>query len=412
MKKNVLKLVQTGRKLMKYPSKMWLYILREAKELKNRQHISDEWKKLRMDKKQLEEIKKNLKEKTLKKDTAASSQEDYLLNSIIEETREKNRNNVTRTAAYLDFFLKNRGVHWALLAHMVSRNGGWNMTDLKGSVVSGLLGEQDKKEYFMFLERANAAIFRDAYPQLLLYEASKKQSRELFKLLPNAGVSEFMIPFWEHFYKTGDSKTLTVALIINEQYNIEVPVVQDSGYQEKVLQSWQYVVQETLRFSRVIFPYRIADNQVRLAGQYVEQFSNVDKRIELGKRLYGILFGIPSIHEKIIKYAAGVPHTGSRADFWPHMFTEKKYKSNKNIWHDCAEAEEPFLYSPRLADAWKDVEHENLTGENWFKKEQEMVFRHFSRTKTPASFDQTNEYCLDLYELSLIGSTRRNEKGK
>lgn len=106
MKKNVLKLVQTGRKLMRYPSKMWLYILREAKELKNRRHISEEWKKLRVDEKRLAEIKKNLKETKLKKDTSASSQEDNLLNSIIEETKEKNRNNVTRTAAYLDFSWK------------------------------------------------------------------------------------------------------------------------------------------------------------------------------------------------------------------------------------------------------------------------------------------------------------------
>ncbi|WJH32243.1 DUF2515 domain-containing protein [Paenibacillus sp. CC-CFT747] len=55
-----------------------------------------------------------------------------LLRRIRRETAEGNRNNVTRTAAYWTFYRQHAELHWAFLAHMVSRNGGWNMTDLKG----------------------------------------------------------------------------------------------------------------------------------------------------------------------------------------------------------------------------------------------------------------------------------------
>lgn len=60
-----------------------------------------------------------------------TDEEEVLLNKIKIKTREANRNNVTRTKAYGDFYLEHPEVHWAYLVHMVSRNGGWNMTDLK-----------------------------------------------------------------------------------------------------------------------------------------------------------------------------------------------------------------------------------------------------------------------------------------
>lgn len=57
--------------------------------------------------------------------------EQELLNRIRRMTQEHNLNNVTRTKAYLEFYLRHPEIHWAFLGHMVSRNGGWNMTDLK-----------------------------------------------------------------------------------------------------------------------------------------------------------------------------------------------------------------------------------------------------------------------------------------
>lgn len=57
-------------------------------------------------------------------------QEQKLIQQIQEKTQVLNRNNVTRTMAYYDFYRDHPEIHWALLAHLVSRNAGWNMTDL------------------------------------------------------------------------------------------------------------------------------------------------------------------------------------------------------------------------------------------------------------------------------------------
>ncbi|WCK52537.1 DUF2515 family protein [Aneurinibacillus sp. Ricciae_BoGa-3] len=87
----------------------------------------------------------------------------------------KNVNNITRTISYYDFYCRHPEIHWAFLGHMVSRNGGWNMTDLKGELLSRLLTEQEQKHFFHFLERGNWLIFQDVFPQFLLYEESLKR---------------------------------------------------------------------------------------------------------------------------------------------------------------------------------------------------------------------------------------------
>ncbi|MDP4162202.1 MAG: DUF2515 family protein, partial [Bacillota bacterium] len=81
--------------------------------------------------KSLLELKKDLKNTSVKKRTLTSD-EHKLVNQIKEKTKKFNRNNLTRTKAYLDFYNNHPEIHWSFLAHMVSRNGGWNMTDLKG----------------------------------------------------------------------------------------------------------------------------------------------------------------------------------------------------------------------------------------------------------------------------------------
>ncbi|GAA3327359.1 hypothetical protein GCM10020331_066980 [Ectobacillus funiculus] len=44
----------------------------------------------------------------------------------------KNRDNISRTHAYKEYYLRNCEIRWSFLASMVSRNAGWNMTDLEG----------------------------------------------------------------------------------------------------------------------------------------------------------------------------------------------------------------------------------------------------------------------------------------
>ena len=186
---------------------------------------------------------------------------------ILQQTQEHNRNNITRTKAYLDIYQRHPELHWALLAHMVSRNGGYNMTDLKGDLISRAMEAGEAEQFFQFLERANWLIFADAYPQLLLYEASRQAEQPLFHLLPYFSVSRFMHPIWERFWKTKDSSLLTLALIVNEQNFIEERVVQNPLYQP-VVESFEFKAQTLLSLTNVVFPYLAPKEKekVQLAG--------------------------------------------------------------------------------------------------------------------------------------------------
>ncbi|MGV2643885.1 DUF2515 domain-containing protein, partial [Clostridium perfringens] len=142
-----------------------------------------------------------------------SPEEQELSHHIQEATAAANRSNVPRTHAYWDCYVSQPELHWAFLAHMVSRNAGWNMSDLKGGLMSDLMNPTFKNNLYRFLARCNALIFQDAYPQLLLYIQSRKKGKPLFHLLPHFHVSSFMTPFWEQFWQDQSSSLLTVALI-------------------------------------------------------------------------------------------------------------------------------------------------------------------------------------------------------
>jgi len=138
--------------------------------------------------------------------------EKKLLDEIKIRTFLLNRNNITRTQAYLDIYLNHPELHWAFLAHMVSRNAGWNMTDLKRHSLSGLMSFDRISVFFSFLEKGNHLIFEDAFPQLSLYAEGKKHNRDFTHLLGHLGVSSFMLPVWRLFLEQQqkNSRMLTV----------------------------------------------------------------------------------------------------------------------------------------------------------------------------------------------------------
>lgn len=83
----------------------------------------------------------------------ANQKEKNIVAQITNKTHAYNRNNITRTQAYYEFFIRNQEVHWSFLAHIVSRNGGYYMTDLKSSYLKDFLSEPQINRYFLFLER-------------------------------------------------------------------------------------------------------------------------------------------------------------------------------------------------------------------------------------------------------------------
>ncbi|HUC93422.1 MAG TPA: DUF2515 family protein [Paenibacillus sp.] len=360
---------------------------------------------------------------------ALGERERAILHRIREETGRLNRNNATRTEAYRALYFRAPKLHWALLAHMVSRNGGWNMTDLQGELLPRLLDAEKREATFRMLERANALIFHDAYPQLLLYEEGKRLGRDLSWLLPALGVSGFMVPVWKQFSRRQDPVPLTVALIVNEQHYIEERVVRHPEYRKSVLDTMFFGFQSLLQLNQVVFPYKLdctidADRRnnpkpdglhkntgggLRLAGLILDNFDDLHERIEFGKRLYAVLFGIPEIREGVHRFALAVRHTGSRADYAPHLFAQVRQRPPQRPYRErlaglkLRQGADP-LYSPRLGDAWPDLRVMSAEPGDWFTDEAanpRRIDRFFQALPLPTVFEITNEYGFGLGKLEM-----------
>ncbi|MDQ0113005.1 DUF2515 domain-containing protein [Paenibacillus harenae] len=352
-----------------------------------------------------------------------TAEELAIISQIRSETEMHNRNNVTRTEAYRTVYFRTPELHWALLAHLVSRNGGWNMTDLQGEWLPYLLRDEQREELFRFLERANALIFQDAYPQLLLYERSLREGRSLFHLLPAFGVSVFMSPVWRLFWKERDPVPLTVALIVNEQNYIEQRVIQNAHFKEKVLHTLFFGMQSLLQVNGVIFPYGSGDPVAdcstdagtQLAGIIIERFEDLDERIEFGKRLYAVLFGIAPVLHGARCFAAAVKHTGSRADFAPQLYARIRQLPPQRVYKErlIGGALKPGakpLYSPELGTAWGDRPVDPAEKGDWFKS-ADQVLTYFRKLPLPPMFELTNEYGLMLnkIELAVLATQRQKQ---
>ncbi|MGG4032225.1 DUF2515 domain-containing protein [Paenibacillus cisolokensis] len=327
-----------------------------------------------------------------------------IVSRIRAETAHLGRNNVTRTAAYRDVFLRRRELHWALLAHMVSRNGGWNMTDLQGEWFPRLLGMEKRKATFRFLERSNALIFHDAYPQLRLYEASLHAGRSLFRLLPAFGVSAFMRPVWERFWRDRDPVPLTVALIVNEQHYIEERVVRNPYFRQHVLGTLFFGMQSLLHLNQIVFPYGRDGERLQLAGLVLDNFSSLHERIELGKGLYAILFGVPEVAEGAVRFARSIRHTGSRADYAPDLFASARREAPSAVYKQRLAGDgllQPGaerLYSPPLAAAWPDIPVEPPEPGDWFGRYSDPA-DYFRELSLPARFRMTEEHAFGLAKI-------------
>ncbi len=342
-----------------------------------------------------------------------SEGDQQLLQLIRLKTRQLNVNNVTRTKAYLDFYIFRPEIHWAFLGHMVSRNGGWNMTDLKGEFLSRLMDEQSTQDFYSFLERGNWLIFQDAYPQFLLYEESLFQSRNLFYLLPYLNVSAFMEVIWNHFWEESDSYLLAIALIINEQNYLENRIVQNPHYKKKVFQTFEFVLQDLLSFNQILFPFNDNGNptaKASLSGLTLHHFGSLHERIMLGKDLYRLLFHEADLFEKVYRWATTHPHSASRKDFWPDVFNDVHegvpgLPFTKRLKACQIREGKPRLYSPKLEYAWNNVNHPATEREDWF--EHWSIIRYLVEEKEAINGKVVDEYCetLEKLELAAIAKT-------
>lgn len=235
--------------------------------------------------------------------------DDYL-HYIIKQTNKHNIDNIERTNAYEKFYRTHPEIKWALVASIVSRNAGWNMTDLSLSPYKKILNHKERQRLFMTYERANWLIFSDAYPQLLVYQLSLLRNQPLFHLLDELHVSRFMKREWTYFWKTTDRNRLMHALIINEQHVIDQPVIKQPFFKDQVFSSFPYILQNFFMMNAVLIPTKSS----RIYGEFVRGFTNVEKRIRLGKKVASIVYS-RKIYRQLLEFIHTIDHTGSRRDY-------------------------------------------------------------------------------------------------
>ncbi|MGH1285357.1 DUF2515 domain-containing protein [Bacillus toyonensis] len=342
-----------------------------------------------------------------------TKEEQLIINNIKIQTEQLNKNNVTRTRAYYQFYIRYPEIHWALLGHMVSRNGGWNMTDLKGDLYTKLLSEKDQITFFSFLERGNWLIFQDVYPQFLLYEQSVKKAKKLFHLLPHLNVSTFMETMWNDFWKTGNKKTLAIATIINEQNYLEKRVIQNAHFQKTVLNSIGFKLFDFFQFNHILLPFyeNNTNQKTLLIGDTMKHFTSLHERILIGKRLYSLLFRDTHILSQIIYWAEHHPHTGSRKDYWPHLFSSVNESFSREFYKrrikKCQLRSGAYrIYSPALIYAWRDMHHKEVESEDWFTDWQ--VVNYLVDKEENMNGQITEDYCKTLEKIELAILAKKN----
>lgn len=267
--------------------------------------------------------------------------QDYL-HYIIKQTKTHNLDNITRTNAYQNFYYEFPEIKWAFLASIVSRNAGWNMTDLTLTPFKKLLGENERNRLFMTYERANWLIFSDAYPQLLTYKLSVKLNKPMFHILRELHVSKFMEREWNNFWEYRNLDKLMISLIINEQNVIQKPVLNQPFFHKHVFNDSPYFLQNLLYMNAVILPAK----SLPLYGAFVHNFTNVTNRIVLGKHLAEIVFSHHH-YADLNSFVRKETHTGSRIDY-------EKYLNF------------PYPISSSLQEIYPQIEHQDIIRKDWY----------------------------------------------
>jgi hypothetical protein len=322
-------------------------------------------------------IRENRQKRILHRFNEYTEKEQELIISILEETERRNVDNISRTISYASYYERNKEIRWSFLASMVSRNAGWNMTDLEGVWFRKALNKSTRDTLFMTYEKANWLIFSDAYPQLLLYEKSKQQNKPLFYLLRAFSVSRFMEEQWNNFWFRKNGNQLVTAQIINEQNVIQKPVIEHPFYKKKVFKSFIFKFQDWLHFSSVLFPTVHGE----LYGFSVHDFRKVGSRVELGKKLALLLFHV-DYYPQFYIFSKRTVHTGSRYDYEQYFVQPKPrdtpfLRTTFPIIKHIKEHSDDWFYNQKVIKKWlkpiTKLETEELYLTDWYLHKQKQL---------------------------------------
>ncbi len=233
------------------------------------------------------------------------------LERMLAEKDVRNRDNVARTESYLELYALARahGVElpWVLMAHLVSRNAGYLMTDLApGGRAASFFTRDALDELFLFLERANYLIFDDAWHHVMHHALGRTGALD-------ARTPRFMREAWGRYedataggVTAAAERALVMDLVTNEQNLIEHRVVHNARFERA--RAMVAFFEEAGIDGPVVLP-------VTAARIRVGNFARLERRIEAGKRIFDE--GLAETHARsaIFAWAAATRHTGSRAAY-------------------------------------------------------------------------------------------------
>lgn len=234
------------------------------------------------------------------------------LHQMLSEREERNRDNVSRTTSYLELYAlaRENGVEmpWVLMAHLVSRNAGYLMTDLGVALrePDNVFTEDATRELFSFLERANFLIFLDAWHHLLHHLLGKTNA-----LGPET--PSFMREAWRRYENMASrgidaalERSLVLDLVRNEQNLIEMRVVHHARFERA--RAMVAFFEGVGREAPIVLP--ITSERIVVGG-----FAKLERRIDTGRRIFDAVLADRARRDEIFAWAIDHPHTGSRSAY-------------------------------------------------------------------------------------------------
>ncbi len=252
---------------------------------------------------------------------------------------ERNRDNVSRTMSYLELyaFARERGVElpWLLMAHVVSRNAGYLMTDLGAALrePGNVFTEEATRELFVFLERANYLIFDDAWHHVLHHLLGRTASL-------GGETPRFMRDAWRRYEAAASAgaspdieRSLVLDLVCNEQNLIEMRVVHHPRFDRA--RAMVAFFEGVGREAPIVLPK--TDAKITVGG-----FVKLDRRIDTGRRIFDTVLAPRAERDEIFAWAMEHPHTGSRS-----VYTKPRHDATlRDVWpHDTVRSLWPHVHA-------------------------------------------------------------------
>jgi hypothetical protein len=224
-----------------------------------------------------------------------------MLERWLDELPIRNRDNVSRTESYLELYAHTAAnppdLPWLLMAHLVSRNAGYWMSDLAARMERKPEQAEGLTNLFLLLERANFLIFHDAWYHVLQYLSGRE---------PQAGrAPRFIREAWaRHRADPSRERELVLDLVINEQNYIEHRVVHAPRFEVGL--ALIGFIEASGREKPISFPLTAAE--IRVGG-----FAQLDKRILTGQRIFDEVLADRDHRRRLFEWAKERPHTGDRS---------------------------------------------------------------------------------------------------